>query len=83
MSETGPTDGLISRADIAELAVLFDRFEFALDPTSNDCKAAEVEFEDRVLALFLERIASAHPEISFTFFRCRVRSQCRTYLRKN
>jgi hypothetical protein len=83
MSEAGPADGFISRADIEELAVLFDRFEFALDPTSEDCKVAEVELEDRVRAIFLERVSASYPSISYTFFRCKVRTQCRTYLRKN
>ena len=83
MSETESAEGLVSRGDIAELAVLLDRSEFAIDPTSRECKLAEVEFEDKVKQLHLEKVATVHPSVSLPLFRSRIKSLCRIYLRKN
>src|SRR2546427_3316825 len=48
MPEHGVPEGAISREDIAELAALFDRFEYAFDPLSLRANEAESKFEDRV-----------------------------------
>ena len=79
----GVPEGAISREDIAELAPLFDHFEYALDPLSLSAKEAESQFEDNVLLLFRERVESNYSSVSFTAFRCKIRSLCRAYLRKN
>lgn len=83
MSEDGISEGAVSRAELAELAALFDRFEFAFDPRSIAAKEAESQFESRVVGIFEERVAPKFPEISFIAFHCRVKSLCRLYLRKN
>lgn len=83
MSEEGIPEGGISRTDVAELAPLFDQFEHAFDPLSPEAKEAENEFEDRVRALYNERIAPAFPTVSFAEFRLKLRSLCRIDLRKN
>lgn len=83
MSEDHAASGVISREDIAELSVLFDRFEFALDPTSEDCKLAEIEFEDTVKRLFDEKVAPNYPDFSLMAFRCHIRGLSRKFLRKN
>ena len=46
MPEQGVPEGAISREDIAELAALFERFEYAFDPLSLWAKEAESKFED-------------------------------------
>jgi hypothetical protein len=83
MPEDGVPEGNISGEDIAELAALFDRFEYAFDPMSLRAKEAESKFEDRVLLLFRERVEPNYSSVSFTAFRCRIRSLCRAYLRNN
>lgn len=83
MSEPEPAEGLVSRDDLAALAALFDRSEFALDPLSEDCRLAEIEFEDRVRQIFRERVQPAFPGVGYTVFRSKVKSLCRLYLRKN
>ena len=83
MPEAGYPEGAVSRADIVELAGLFDRFEFAIDPTSEDCRLAEAWFEDRVRQLYATKVVAAFPMVSLTLFRCRVRSLCRAYFKRN
>ena len=83
MSESESDDGLVSRHDIEELARLFDRSEFALDPLAEDCRLAEMEFEDRVRAVFREKVQPSFPGLGFTLFRSKVKSLCRVFLKKN
>ena len=80
MPEDGFPEGVVTRTEIAELAALFDRFEFALDPRS---LSAESEFESRVRRLFLERVAPGYASVGFGAFHCRIKTLCRAYLRKN
>lgn len=83
MPDHGVPEGVISREDLAKLAALFDRSEYALDPLSLSAKEAESQFEDEVLMLFRELVEPHYSSISFTVFRCKVRSLCRAYLRQN
>ncbi|MBI5386712.1 MAG: hypothetical protein HZA90_18730 [Verrucomicrobia bacterium] len=83
MSEDGTPEGLVSRDEIAQLAALFDRFEFAFDPRATATKEAESDFDNLVTKLFEERVRAEHPEVSFTTFYCRIKTHCRIYLRKN
>lgn len=83
MSESEPSDGSISVAEIAELAELFDKSEFAFDPTSEECKEAYSAFESRLRDLFEGKIEKQFPTVSFHLFRCGILSQCRIYIRKN
>jgi len=83
MPDSDFSEGSVSRADIASLAELFDRFEFALNPVLQDAKIAEAEFEDEIAALYSGRVKPAHPEVEFSHFRLKIRSLCRAYLRKN
>ena len=83
MSEDRIPEGSITRDEVAELASLFDRYEFAFDPRSLSAREAESEFEGRIQTLFAERIQPRYTSISFTSFHCRLKSLCRAYLRKN
>ena len=83
MPDDGFSERLVTRSEIAELAALFDRFEFALDPRSTSAKEAESEFDTRVQQLFQERVAPNYASISFLTFHCRIKSVCRAYLKKN
>jgi hypothetical protein len=81
MSENSPSSGIISSNELEELAGLFDRWEFALDPTSDDCKAAEIQFQARVQDLFDAKIRAAYPELNIIRFSCGVKAQARAFLR--
>ncbi len=83
MSEGGIPDWTITRDEIGELAFLFDRYEFAFDPLARATKEAESEFEERVRALFAERVQARYSSVSFAAFHCRIKSLCREHLRKN
>ena len=83
MSEDGIPEGSITGNEIAELALLFDRFEFAFDPLSRAAREAESEFQEKVKNLFSERIEPRYSSVSFIVFHSRVKSLCRAYLRKN
>lgn len=81
MSESA--DRTISSSEIAQLAELFDRSEFAIDPTSEECKEATVAFSKLVDTLHKEKILPYSSSITLHQFRCAVRKQCRDYIRKN
>lgn len=83
MSEHELAAGTITRDEIADLANLFDRFEFAFDPLSLAAREAESEFEEKIRALFAERVRQHYPNVPFATFHCRVKSCCRAYLRRN
>lgn len=83
MSEDGFPQELVTRVELTELAVLFDQFEFAFDPRSSVAKEAESEFDNRARKIFDEQVTPSHPHLSFPLFYCKLKSACRTFLRKN
>jgi len=83
MPEDADSQGAVSSAELAELAELFDKFEFAFDPLSKSAKEAESQFEDRVREIFVEKVQPRYPNLASVVFRCRIKSLCRAYLRKN
>ena len=70
---------MIAVEQIARLAVLFDRYNNALDPFSDDCAEAKQQFDELVESLH----ASHAPETKVADFRYELVRQCREYLRKN
>jgi hypothetical protein len=83
VSEDGIPEGAVSGAEVEALAVLFDQYENAFDPLSPEAKEAESQFEDRVMALYQERVVPTYQSVTFAGFRCKLRSLCRAYLRKS
>jgi len=83
MSKDGLPEGVVTRVELAQLAGLFDQFEFAFDPRSMSAQKAASEFERRAQVLFEERVAPHHPGIPFVVFHARLRSACRLYLWRN
>ncbi len=83
MSADGISDGIVTKTELAELADLFDKFEFAFDPRSRQAKEAESEFENRLQQIFEEKITQAYPQVAFVVFSCKMKSLCRSYLKKN
>jgi hypothetical protein len=59
MPDNESSDGIISKSELEELSSLFDRFEFALDPMSADCKLAESQFQDLVQSLYESKVRSS------------------------
>jgi hypothetical protein len=83
MSEGGVAEGVVSRAELAELAEQFDAFEHAFDPGTVVVREAESGFDSRVLALYEERVVPRFPGLSYATFHCSLKSLCRVYLKKN
>jgi hypothetical protein len=70
---------MIPVEQIARLAELYDRFNNALDPFSEECRRAKDELEASI-----SNLHSAHAsDVSFSEFRCELIRHCREYLRKN
>jgi hypothetical protein len=83
MPEDGISGEAVSKAELEELADLFDKFEFAFDPLSRSAKEAESRFEDRIRQIYEEKIAPNYPHIGLVVFSCKVKTLCRVYLKRN
>jgi hypothetical protein len=86
MPDDSLAEGVVARDEIAALAELFDRFEFALDPLSREADEAESQFNDQLENLFESRVKPALPEnspVSLPVFRRHVCHLCREFLRRN
>ena len=83
MSEDGISGGLVSKAELAELAGLFDQFEFAFDPRSVAAREAESAFDEKLRAIFEERVKPNYPHFPFTIFYSKTRTLCREFIKKN
>ena len=81
MSES--TDGIVSPDDLAELADLFDRSEFAFDPLSEECREATAMFEVVLESIYDRKVKTLFPKITLHQFRCGIRKRCREFIRKN
>ena len=80
MSESEHAAGLISSSELEEVAIIFDRFEFAIDPTSQDCRLAEAEFNSK-LRMFYDRVSKEYKSLTYHDFRCGLRNRCREIIR--
>ena len=70
---------MIAVAQIAQLAELYDRYNNALDPFSESCRAAKRQFEE-----LAARLHSTHaPDMNVLNFRYELVRHCRDYLRNN
>ena len=83
MPEPGDAAGIVSFAEIADLAALFDLSEHAFDPTSAEADAAGKSFEDRVHEIWLKQVKPVHSAIDLPVFRAKLRTLCRQFLKKN
>ena len=70
---------MISVEQLARCAELYDRYNNALNPFSEDARVAKRLFEEQVANLH-----STHaPDVNFMDFRYELVLRCRDYLRKN
>ncbi len=70
---------MISVEHIAQLAELYDRYNNALDPLSEESSQAKRLFDELVGSLHLAHAA----DVNFLDFRYELVRRCREYLRKN
>lgn len=82
MSDNPGSEGAVSRAELEELAELFNAWEFAIDPASNEAKIAQSCYEDRASEIF-GRVAAQFPSLQYSDFKIKLRSECRKFLRRN
>ena len=82
MSEDRVTEGSLTRAELADLARLFDEFQNSFDPAGETATRAKSQFNRRVKSLFDERVAPRFPSVTESVFRAKVRTWCREFLRQ-
>lgn len=82
MPDDGVSGGLISREELAALAALFDRYEFAFDPRSQEAREAESSFNSSVREIFELRVKPIAPSLNYHDFHAKIRSLCRDFLRR-
>ena len=82
MSESD-SEGIISKSQLAEFAELFDRFEFADDPRSQQACEAERMFNAKAEIAFREQVQPKFVSLSESDFNAGLKSWCRDWLNKN
>jgi hypothetical protein len=70
---------MIPVEQLAPLAELYDRYNNAFDPLSQDCREAKAEFDQTLASLHAAHAA----DLKFSDFRIGLIRNCRDYLRKN
>lgn len=83
MPEDGFAERVVTGAELAELARLFDEFQNSFDPASDTAAQAKSEFNRRVNQLFDERVAPNYRSLEKAHFGAKVRTLCRAYLRRD
>lgn len=83
MSQDGIPSGAVSKRELAELAGLFDRFQFAFDPESLEAREAEAVFDQKLGAIFEERVKPKYPNFPFAVFYNKTKTLCRQFIKKN
>ncbi len=69
----------VSADDIARLAEFYDRFKYAEDPTSSECKEAEINC---VRELYEMCVEPYYASISLFQFRGKIDFECKQYLNR-
>ena len=72
----------VSADDIARLAGHFDRFMYADDPMSQECKEAEIQFNNTVHALYEKCVVPHYQSVSLNAFRAGIVTECRQFLNR-
>lgn len=78
-----PSDArrIVSAKDIARLAELFDRFQYADDPLSVECQEAQRMFHSLVRQLYEQSVEPYYQSITLSAFRAKIIAECHRYLR--
>ena len=82
MSRPSDARRTVSPDDIARLAELFDRFQYADDPNSASCKEAEIQFNGLVSQLYEDCVRPYYASLTFVHFRGEVISECKRSLNR-
>lgn len=72
----------VSADDIARLADLFDRFQYADDPNSVSCKEAGTQFAELVRRLHEDCVRPYFETVSLSEFRGKITFECKRYLNR-
>ncbi len=77
MHEQTDSGGIISDAEVAELTQLFQAFEGAQSPLAPEPQIAKRQFHAKVMDLYLTKVKTAFPSLSYTDFLSFTRRTCR------
>jgi hypothetical protein len=66
----------VSPDDLIDLAEIFDRFKFADDPNSLECKEAEIQYYTLVDELYQQCVKPYYQSISLCQFRGKINAEC-------
>ena len=80
MREDPGPGATISEDEIIRLVNLFQQFEGADDPLSNECREAESSFNSLVEQIYIEKVKTAFDSLTLTQFRSYTRNYCRKRL---
>jgi len=83
MSEHPDARRTVSADDIGSLAELYDRFKYADDPGSTQCREAEIAYDQRVRELYEQCVEPYYKSISFFQFRGRIDAECARQIKSN
>ena len=75
MEGSGDPCGIISKEQLERLVQLFERFQYAPDPTTRECKEAESEFNDLLVGI-QEKLPESGINISLVRLKALVRGKC-------
>lgn len=83
MSDESGAQPLISADELERLADIFDRYFYADDPESEDCKLAEIAFDNRVEELHLSALACLpqDEQVTLEHFHSYLSCQCRRVIK--
>jgi endonuclease III-like uncharacterized protein len=82
MPDDGFSGRTVSRGELERLAALFDRYEFAFDPCSQEAKEAESSFNNSVREMFERHVKPQAASVNYQVFHAKIRTLCRDFLRK-
>ena len=82
MPEPADAPRPVSPDDIARLAALFDRCQYADDPNSAPCKEAEIQFAELTRRLYEDCVRPYYETISLAEFRGKLVFECKRYLNR-
>lgn len=82
MPESPDARRTVSADDIARLADLFDRFQYADDPFSAQCQEAKAQFNATVQRLYGDCVKPYYVSVSLDHFRGRMVLECKQRLNR-
>ena len=82
MPKSSDPSGVISLSELERIALIFDRWEYAILPITSDAEEAGVEFDAEARILY-DRVVTDKRRVTFRCFVSHLKTQCRKFLNKN